>query len=153
MFASFQGLHTSTSLRPGASSSSSSTRDSTSTPVHMRRMSTPRVESPRLDSYRYSLINLEETLENDLGKFTYVSYLITYYVTHYQNLIMAAQSLEKIAFLFAVMGFWKAFLKFISDVFISMCVTKVFRKRNMLKMPSSILDMAYLKPDQIHEFS
>ena len=71
----------------------------------MRRMSTPRVESPRLDSYRYSLINLEETLENDLGKFTYVSYLITYYVTHYQNLIMAAQSLEKIAFLFAVMGF------------------------------------------------
>ena len=30
-------------------------------------MSTPRVESPRLDSYRYSLINLEETLENDLG--------------------------------------------------------------------------------------
>lgn len=34
--------------------------------VHMRRMSTPRVESPRLDSYRYSLINLEETLEHDL---------------------------------------------------------------------------------------
>ena len=29
-------------------------------------MSTPRVESPRLDSYRYSLINLEETLEHDL---------------------------------------------------------------------------------------
>ena len=69
------------------------------------------------------------------------------------NLIMAAQSLEKIAFLFAVMGFRKAFLKFISDVFISMCVTKVFRKRNMLKMLSSILDMAYLKPDQMHEFS
>ncbi len=29
-------------------------------------MSTPRVDSPRLDSYRYSLINLEESLENDL---------------------------------------------------------------------------------------
>ena len=41
-------------------------RESTVTPVHMRRMSTPRVESPRLDSYRYSLINLEETLEHDL---------------------------------------------------------------------------------------
>jgi amyloid beta A4 precursor protein-binding family B protein 1-interacting protein len=41
-------------------------RESSATPVHMRRMSTPRVESPRLDSYRYSLINLEETLEHDL---------------------------------------------------------------------------------------
>ena len=41
-------------------------RESTVTPVHMRRMSTPRVDSPRLDSYRYSLINLEETLEHDL---------------------------------------------------------------------------------------
>lgn len=43
-----------------------SSRESSATPIHMRRMSTPRVESPRLDSYRYSLINLEETLDNDL---------------------------------------------------------------------------------------
>ena len=62
----FQGLHTSTSLRTGAAAPINS-RESSGTPVHMRRMSTPRVESPRLDSYRYSLINLEETLENDLG--------------------------------------------------------------------------------------
>ena len=46
--------------------SAMTSRESTVTPVHMRRMSTPRVESPRLDSYRYSLINLEETLEHDL---------------------------------------------------------------------------------------
>ena len=62
----FQGLHTSTSLRT-ASAAPINSRESSGTPVHMRRMSTPRVESPRLDSYRYSLINLEETLENDLG--------------------------------------------------------------------------------------
>ena len=51
-------------------SSTTGSRESSATPVHMmhRRMSTPRVESPRLDSYRYSLINLEETLENDLGR-------------------------------------------------------------------------------------
>ena len=36
------------------------------TPVQLRRMSTPRTDSPRLDSDRYSLINLEETLEHDL---------------------------------------------------------------------------------------
>merc|ERR1719266_1397317 len=60
-----KGLHTSTSLRTGAAAPINS-RESSGTPVHMRRMSTPRVESPRLDSYRYSLINLEETLENDL---------------------------------------------------------------------------------------
>ena len=48
-------------------------RESSATPVQMiRRMSTPRVESPRLDSYRYSLLNLEETLENDLGNSTLV---------------------------------------------------------------------------------
>ena len=47
-----------------------SSRESSGTPVQMiRRMSTPRVESPRLDSYRYSLLNLEETLENDLGNY------------------------------------------------------------------------------------
>ena len=64
----FQGLHTSTSLRTGAGAAAPiNSRESSGTPVHMRRMSTPRVESPRLDSYRYSLINLEETLENDLG--------------------------------------------------------------------------------------
>ena len=84
----FQGLDSSMSPRPrdvlgpgssqtsrGRSPTSSMTsrestlmtsRESTVTPVHMRRMSTPRVESPRLDSYRYSLINLEETLEHDL---------------------------------------------------------------------------------------
>ena len=52
-------------------SSTTGSRESSATPVHMmhRRMSTPRVESPRLDSYRYSLINLEETLENDLGMY------------------------------------------------------------------------------------
>ena len=32
---------------------SNSSRESSLTPVHMRRMSTPRVDSPRLDSYRY----------------------------------------------------------------------------------------------------
>ena len=55
-------------------SSTTGSRESSATPVHMmhRRMSTPRVESPRLDSYRYSLINLEETLENDLGTYTYI---------------------------------------------------------------------------------
>ncbi|QQP40355.1 Putative LOC100643056 [Caligus rogercresseyi] len=32
----------------------------------MRRMSTPRIESPRLDTDRYSLVNLEESLDQDL---------------------------------------------------------------------------------------
>ncbi|XP_040581301.1 ras-associated and pleckstrin homology domains-containing protein 1 isoform X2 [Lepeophtheirus salmonis] len=34
--------------------------------VQMRRMSTPRIESPRLDTDRYSLVNLEESLDQDL---------------------------------------------------------------------------------------
>ena len=55
------------SLSTASSSyTATSSRESSATPVHMRRMSTPRVESPRLDSYRYSLINLEDSLDNDL---------------------------------------------------------------------------------------
>ena len=67
-------LSTGSSTASTATASSSTTasqapRESSATPTQLtqlRRMSTPRVESPRLDSYRYSLINLEETLENDL---------------------------------------------------------------------------------------
>jgi len=57
---------TSTSYTAATTTNGSCSRESSATPVHMRRMSTPRVESPRLDSYRYSLINLEDTLDNDL---------------------------------------------------------------------------------------
>ena len=41
------------SLSTASSNYTATSRESSATPVHMRRMSTPRVESPRLDSYRY----------------------------------------------------------------------------------------------------
>ena len=61
---------------PSPSTCSTSTTGSAAATAHLqRRMSTPRMDSPssgfrlgspRLDSYRYSLVNLEESLEHDL---------------------------------------------------------------------------------------
>ena len=72
---SFAGRPFRPSPSPSPSTCSTSTTGSAAAAAHLRRMSTPRMDSPssgyrmgspRLDSYRYSLINLEESLEHDL---------------------------------------------------------------------------------------